>query len=470
MLQKRQTKIVATLGPASEDAQTLTRMIQDGMNVARLNLSHANHAEHAARIRLVRQIAKRLGKPVAILLDLGGPKIRIGVLKAGKPVQLVKGKTIRITSRSVEGTAQLLSTNYAPLIQDVKKGDPILLDDGKMSLAVIGKKKSEIICRIGVGGWLKSNKGINLPGTKLSIPALTPKDLADLKFGLKQKVDFIALSFVRSARDVLKLKELLHKARANIPVIAKIEKAEAIENLEAILQAADGVMVARGDLGVEVSLEKVPVLQKQIIQSATKQGVLVITATQMLESMIESPVPTRAETTDIANAVFDGTDALMLSGETASGKYPVQAIQTMSRIAAYAEKYYAHVPKHFEHDCSQSVHAVVHAACRAAHELNAKAILVFTQTGKTAGLLSKLKPDKPIFALTPLESTYQRMSLFWNVIPLVSPLGSNTDEMIQLGEKNLLRKNYLKKKDVVVIVAGTTLLTGATNMMKILQL
>ena len=466
----RKTKIVATLGPASSDPVTLRQLIKAGMNVARLNFSHGTHAEHAARIRLVRRIAGELKKPVAILLDLQGPKIRTGAVKNGKPIQLVRGKTVWITTQAVEGTPQRIATAYKQLPREVQKGGPILLDDGRIRLEVLRIHRSEVECRIVEGGWLKSNKGINLPGAKLSIPALTPKDRTDVRFGIENGVDFFALSFVRDPGDVAQLKNFLKKQKSEIPVIAKIEKEEAITCLDSILRVADGVMVARGDLGVEVSFEKVPVLQKKIIREATRLGGPVITATQMLESMIESPVPTRAEATDIANAIFDGTDALMLSAETASGKYPVASVQMMSRIACEAEGHYPNPLITLHHEKSEAVHAVVHAACQAAQEIGAKAILVFSMTGRTAALLSKFKPNKPIFALTPLEATYRRMALYWNVTPFVSPLGGNTDEMIRRGERLLLREGRLRKNDTVIVVAGSTLLEGATNMMKVLQL
>lgn len=468
---KRRAKIVATLGPAADSPKILERMIEAGLDCARLNLSHGTLAEHYRRVQMVRRLSRKHQRPVAVLFDLQGPKIRTGLLEKGKPVYLFRGKSITITTKELPGNAAWVSTTYKHLPLDVQKGDPILLDDGKIQLRVEKRGPRSVVCRILHGGWLKEHAGMNLPGTHLSSPALTKKDLEDLKMGLKWGIDAVALSFVRKAADVYQLKEILRRHRVRIPVIAKIERAEGLEHLEEILEAAEGVMVARGDLGVEVSLEKVPVLQKHIIHRANEKGVFVITATQMLESMVEDPTPTRAEASDVANAILDGTDAVMLSGETARGKHPIEVIQMMSRIILEAEA--SAKPKvvldHTHHEASM-VHAVVHAACQAAEEVGAKAILVFSQTGTTVRLTSKLKPVKPIIGIAPTPEVCRQMSLYWGTDPIVSLFGKTTDEMIILGERKVVRDKLLHRGDKVVVVSGSQHLRGATNMMKILTL
>ena len=464
----RKTKIVATLGPTSSTEQVLSRLIRAGMDVARLNFSHGKPEEHRRLIHLIRRVSKKEGRPISILVDLQGPKIRIGNLKNGGPAQLIRGKTVRFTTKPILGDAQLLSTTYPYLHRDVKKGDPILLDDGRICLEVTGKRRGFVECRIIQGGWLKEKKGMNLPKTDLSQRALTPKDLKDVVLAVKEKVDYLALSFVRTANDVERLRTVLKKRRSSIPIIAKIERAESLQNLDEILKASDGVMVARGDLGVEVSFEKVPLLQKEIIRKSNHYGVPVITATQMLESMIQNAQPTRAEVTDVANAIFDGTDALMLSGETASGLYPVESIKVMDRIAREAEKGLRHdIDQGWDLEQNSIPHAIVHAACHAAEDVGAKAILVFTMTGKTAVMLSKRKPNHPIYCFAENQEVYQRLPLLWGTIPLRVTTAHSTDEMVRLGEKKIHAAGFLKKGDRVVIVAGTTHLRGATDMLKV---
>lgn len=469
---ERKAKIVATLGPATDIPKVLERIIEAGLDVARLNCSHGTLAEHRRRILLVRRLARRQKKPVAILLDLQGPKIRTGRLKGGKSVHLIKNRKLEITTRPLLGSADIVSTIYQHFVEDVRKGNPVLLDDGRIRLEVTSKSARSVLCRVVHGGWLKEHAGINLPGTAISSPALTAKDLIDLQFGIEMGVDAVALSFVRKAADVTKLKEFLRHRRYNVPVIAKIERAEALTQLDEIMEVTDGVMVARGDLGVELSIEQVPVLQKKIIMRANEMGRLVITATQMLESMMEAPSPTRAEASDIANAIFDGTDAVMLSGETAKGKYPIESVAVMSRIVEQAEAssfgrsgWEAH-----QHHEKTMAHAVVHAACEAASEVDAKAILVFSQTGTTVRMISKLKPQKPIIGMAPNEAICRQMALCWGVRPMVSPFGQTTDAMFHLAEKTLMRFHMLHKGDKVVVVSGTQHLRGATNMMKILTL
>ncbi|OGQ48714.1 MAG: pyruvate kinase [Deltaproteobacteria bacterium RIFCSPLOWO2_02_FULL_46_8] len=469
---ERRAKIVATLGPSTDIPTVLEKMISAGMNVARFNFSHGTHADHKRRLQTVRRLSKKLRKPVAILLDLQGPKIRTGLLQNHKLVHLIKNNKFYITTKNKVGDANIVSTTYTHLPHDVKKGDPILLDDGRMRLEVLSKTEDTVACRVVYGGWLKENAGMNLPGTRISAPALTKKDLADLKFGMEIGVDAIALSFVRQAKDVSQLKQILKQNKFYVPVIAKIERAEALDHLDEILQEAEGVMVARGDLGVELSFEKVPVLQKRIIRKANETGTMVITATQMLESMIDDPVPTRAETSDVANAIFDGTDCVMLSGETAKGKYPIESVAVMARIVREAERsHYEHEEdSEHAHHRSSFAHAVVHAACHASDEVGAKAILVFSMTGGTVRMISKLKPGKPILGIAPSETVCRQMALCWGVYPVFAPMGVSTDEMIVLGEKAVLREKILSKGDKVVVVSGSQLLRGATNMMQILNI
>lgn len=468
----RRAKIVATLGPSTDIPKVLERMILAGVDVARLNMAHGTHADHRRRIRWVRQISKRVGKPVAVLADLCGPKIRTGLLKGHRPVHLIKNNKIALTTRRLVGDDTCISTTYKRLPRDVKKGDLILLDDGRMKLMVLSKSSNAVVCRILHGGWLKENAGMNLPQTQVSSPSLTEKDLKDLDFAIEMGVDAIALSFVRKAADVEKLKEFLRRRKFFVPVIAKIERAEALENLDEIVLASEGVMVARGDLGVEISLEKVPGLQKEIIKKANEAGAIVITATQMLESMVEEPTPTRAETSDVANAVFDGTDCLMLSGETAKGKYPIEAVHMMSRIIQEAEKvaYQGLQPVVDHHPDRSMSHAVVYAACHAAEELKAKAIVVFSMTGKSVRLISKLKPKIPIIGVTAHLHAYRQMALGWGVLPVMASSGLSTDGLIHRGERVLLKKGILSPGDVIVVVSGTQRIRGATNMMKVLAL
>ena len=420
----RRTKIVATIGPASRERKVLESLAQAGIDVVRLNFSHGEHQEHLAVMQSVREIAARLGRPIAILQDLSGPKIRTGRLEDDKPVELRKGERITITTdESIEGTARLISTTYDPLPRDVSPGDRILLDDGNLELRVIKASLQEVECEVVDGGWLKSNKGMNLPGVKLSTPALTEKDRRDLAFGVKNGVDYVALSFVRQAADVSECKALIKSLGGTCPVIAKIEKREAIDDLAAILEAADGVMVARGDLGVELSTEEVPTLQKRIIEMANGAGKVVITATQMLESMIENPRPTRAEASDVANAILDGTDGIMLSAETASGRYPVEAVATMARIALYTEEHYGafRPPASVSIQCASDVaSSLARVARTVAEELGCKLIVAFTESGTTAHLVSTYRPRPPIAAITPNADTYRRLALWWGVIPVKS--------------------------------------------------
>ncbi len=464
------TKIVATIGPASRSPENLERLITTGVDVVRLNFSHGEHEDHLAVIRSTREISARLDRSVAILQDLCGPKIRTGKLQGGAPIELVKGERITITTdESVEGTPRLISTTYDPLPQDVRPGDRILLDDGNLELRVVRAAGSEVACEIVVGGWLKPAKGMNLPGVKLSTPALTEKDKRDLAFGVHHGVDFVALSFVRQAQDVLEAKDLIRSLGGSAPLIAKIEKREAIDDLPSILEATDGVMVARGDLGVELSTEEVPTLQKRIIEMANGAGKTVITATQMLESMIEHPRPTRAEASDVANAILDGTDAIMLSAETAAGHYPVEAVETMARIARYTEEHYG--PRSPNRTVagpgSMVARSLAHVAATVAEELDCKLILVFTASGSTARLVSNQRPPAPIVAITYVEDTYRRLALSWGVVPLRSSFAANTDDMIVQGEAMLKEKGLAHPGDTIIMLGGQSHTAGATNMLRV---
>ncbi|MBI2344143.1 MAG: pyruvate kinase [Deltaproteobacteria bacterium] len=466
----RRTTIVATLGPASTEPKTLERLIRAGLDVARINLSHGTHEEHRQRLRHVRTAAKRVGRTVGVLFDLQGPKIRIGRLRGGHPVRLARGGRFAITTCPVAGDATRVSTTYRHLPGDVQRGDSILLDDGRLRLLVDRVTGDTVHTVVQHGGWLGEKKGMNLPGVALSAPALTPKDYADLAFAIAEKADYLALSFVRSRRDILLLRRWLVARQAAIPIIAKIERREALDHLEEILEAADGVMVARGDLGVELSLARVPILQKTIIAQANRAARLVITATQMLESMIERPVPTRAEATDIANAIFDQTDAVMLSGETASGHYPVEAVRTMSTIIGEAEhSLFARpvVPTMTlagDHSVTQ---LIVEGAAHAARDPRIRAIVAFTMTGTTVRRLAKQRPAKPILALTSNPKIAQRMALYWGVESFLARAGRTTETMIDLGLRVLRKAGRLRTGDQVILIAGTVHHMGATNMMKL---
>ncbi len=468
----RRTKIIATVGPSSDEEVVLARMIRAGMDVARLNFSHGSRASHARAIRRVRAAASHVGRLVGLLLDLQGPKLRVGEFQGGA-VFLRQGATPLFTNRRVKGNAELIPAVYSGLMRDVKVGDRVLLDDGKIELRVIRKERRGLRCRVVIGGKLGDHKGMNLPGVRLSASSLTAKDRGDLAFGLRMQIDFVALSFVRSAQDIRKLRRLLHGEKHPPLVIAKIERREAIENLEAILGEADGVMVARGDLGVEYPPERVPILQKRIIQRANERETLVITATQMLESMVSSPRPTRAEASDVANAIFDGTDVLMLSAETAVGRYPDRAVRTMGRIASEAEEVTLPMLRRrtggYKGALASPTHALAHTAYQAAYELRAKALAVFTHTGFSARLASKARPLAPIIALTPLDSTCRRLTIAWGVTPVQVPHWRTADRMVELGIQQLLQKKLVRRGEWVVAMAGTTTKAGGTNLLRILH-
>ncbi len=472
----RRTKIVCTIGPATNSEEKLEMLMKAGMNVARLNFSHGTQEDHAKVIERIRRISERLNLPVAILQDLQGPKIRTGKLKDGQPVRLVDGAEITITTRPVLGDASLVSTTYQSLSQDVKPRDRILLDDGLLELSVVGVTESDVHCIVIHGGLLKEHKGINLPGVAVSAPALTEKDCEDLRFGIMQDVDYVALSFVRRPEDVTHAKQMirqfLHEKGENdryrmTPLIAKLEKPEAIAHLDDILHVTDGVMVARGDLGVEMAPEKVPLIQKEIITRCNELGLPVITATQMLESMITNPRPTRAEASDVANAILDGTDAVMLSAETASGAYPIEAVQMMARIALETETDDA-IMRQPKRAFLTDVHAVSHAARALAEETSVQAIVVFTRTGTTAHLISKDRPRAPILAYTPSLKVYQRLALWWGVRPFMIDMHGSTESLIDHVNAKLLKDRLVRPEEHVVIMGGLPIASRArTNFVKL---
>jgi len=462
----RSAKIVCTLGPASNSPEMIVRLMRAGMDVARLNFSHGTHEDHARTIQRLREASGRLARPIGILADLQGPKIRTGALKDKQPVRLVAGQRFTISIHSMVGTSEGVSTTYKYMPREVSRGDRILLGDGLIELRVLSTTSTSVQCKVVNGGLLGEHKGINLPGVKLRIPAVTPKDREDLLFALEQGANYVAVSFVRRAEDVLQAKKAVSRAKKDVPIIAKLEKPEAIENLDAILHVSDGVMVARGDLGVEMSPEKVPVVQKQIIARACEARRPVITATQMLESMTQNPRPTRAEASDVANAVFDGSDALMLSAETASGAYPLEAVQMMDRIIREAEANNPHIlrPQPAQFNIAETASELI---CHASEELQMKVIAVFTESGFTARLVSKHRPRRPIVAFSTVQETRRRLSLYWGVLPRTIGKVQNIEELVQVTEKRLLEEKLGQHGDVVGIVAGTPLyVCGTTNFMK----
>ncbi|HZS44776.1 MAG TPA: pyruvate kinase [Blastocatellia bacterium] len=466
----RRTKIVCTLGPATSTREQLDALIRNGMNVARFNFSHGAHEEHAERMSLLRSVAKERGEFIAIMQDLQGPKIRTGTLR-DKQVTLKTGDRLVITTRNVLGDANVISTTYPDLPKDVAAGDRILLSDGLIELRVESATPPDVVCTIINGGILGEHKGINLPGVKVSAPSLTEKDKRDLGFGIKQDVDYVALSFVRSAEDICALRQILDQAGSRIKIIAKLEKPEAIDNLEAILNISDAVMVARGDLGVELSPERVPVIQKHIINRANQTGTIVITATQMLESMINNPRPTRAEASDVANAILDGTDAVMLSGETSVGAYPAQAVRMMADIAVDVEK--SAIYRNF---CNTEImpsvpdfaRTISRAVRQTADSLNAKAIMAFTRSGRTARLMSKYRPVAPIIALSTNESVCRQMALFWGVNPTCVREVDNTDDLVNETEAKARETGLVESNDVIIVTASAPVASiGETNIMKL---
>ncbi|MEE9913109.1 MAG: pyruvate kinase [Deltaproteobacteria bacterium] len=466
----KKTKIVCTIGPASESAETIQALIMSGMDVARLNFSHGSHEGHRQKIGIIRELSEKLGRPIAILLDLAGPKIRIGTIP-DPGITLTPGHNFVLTSRPIEGDVHAVSLTYKDLPREVKAGDRLLLADGLMELVVESSNDTDIICKVVTGGLLTSHKGINLPTGTIRTSSLTTKDKGDLLFGLENDVDFIALSFVKTADDIKAVKDIIAGEGRETPVIAKIEKHEALENIDAIIDISDGIMVARGDLGVEIPLEDVPLIQKRLIAKANAAGKPVITATQMLRSMVASPRPTRAEAADVANAALDGTDAVMLSEETASGDYPAEAVMYMSRLVAAAEggfpfeEFLAMLPGK---DVSESV---AHASCILSNHLEARAIVAHTQSGMTARYIARFRPRQTIVALSPDVKTVRRLALSWGCRPRLIGRMQSTDEMIEKASQAALAAGEADVGDLIVITVGHPIgATGATNMIRVKRL
>src|SRR5579871_2652170 len=466
----RRAKIVATLGPASNTEPVFRELVRAGIDVVRLNFSHGTYEEKQALIEMIRKVSREERKPLCILADLQGPKIRTSKLKDHQPVLLKAGGQLTITPRDVPGTASLVGTTFKTLAENVEQGSRILLSDGLIELRVRDINDADVVCDIINGGLLGENKGINLPGIPVRVPSLTDKDAADLEFALKSGVDAVAVSFVRTAEDVRLVRNRVSAYGCETWIIAKLEKPQAIEHLDTILQAADGIMVARGDLGVEVPPEQVPAYQKHIIRRAAEYRKPVITATQMLESMIENPRPTRAEVSDVANAVYDGTDAVMLSGESAVGRYPVEAVAMMGRIVYEAERHIKE--RNFSEPQIRATHlsiaeTICEATAHAADDLDLRGIALFTESGATARQLSKYHPSVPIYALSPVEVTIHRLNLLWGTIPIRCPKVNTTEALVELAENLLEQYGYVRSREVIAIVAGTRTKSGSTNFLRL---
>ena len=459
----KKTKIVCTLGPVSENEETLRELIKNGLNVCRLNFSHGSHEEHKGRMDLVKKLREELNMPTAILLDTKGPEIRTGKFDAPE-VLLEEGQTFTITMKDVMGNKEMCTVSYKGLANDVKTGDTILIDDGLVGLTVKEVNGDDIVCEVQNSGIVKNHKGVNVPGVKVNLPAITEKDRSDIEFGIEQGIDFIAASFVRKVSDVLAIREILEENNAtHIKIISKIENQEGVDNLDEIIEVSDGIMVARGDLGVEIPTEEIPVVQKLMIKKCNEAGKPVITATQMLDSMIRNPRPTRAEVTDVANAIYDGTDAIMLSGETAAGKYPVEAVKTMATIAKREEETMRN--RRTKINKSKNVtDAISYATCTTAMDLDARAILSSTASGHTARMVSKFRPDCPIIATTSDESVRRQLSLTWGVLPVMRNKSANTDQVIVNSIEAAKTAEYVNENDIVVITAGGS---ETTNLIKV---
>ena len=464
----RKAKIICTIGPASGSEEMLLKLVKAGMDTARLNFSHGSHQEHLKNLKMIRRVSKKTGKHIAILQDLQGPKIRIGKFE-DQPIHLSSGDLFTLTTEDIPGTENIVSTSYKNLAEDVKANDHILINDGLIKLKVLEKKAPDIFCEVIIGGSLYDRRGINLPGVKISEPSLTQKDKKDLKFGLENGIDYAALSFVRDAQSIHDIKKFMGKKQ--VPVVAKLEKPEALENLDEIIEAADAVMVARGDMGVEISAEKVPVVQKEIIEKCLAAGRPVITATQMLDSMMVNPVPTRAETSDVANAVFDGSDAVMLSGETAFGKYPQKSVKMMSAIINESEK----KDQFFRldragismRDHSSFTQSAAHASCLSARGIGAKYIVVLTRSGWTARIMSNFRPETPILGLSDTPETLRQLSLLWGVTPSYFKKVIEISGDLSSLEDHLIKNGYVKTGDNIVIISGSSRESGGTNILRL---
>ena len=467
----RKTKIVCTLGPATEDDAVLREMILSGMNVVRLNFSHGSYEGHARNIRRVRALSQELHTPIGIMLDTKGPEIRLKTFREHR-VTLHKGQFFTLCTDEVEGDNERVSITYANLPADVQPGTTILIDDGLVGLTVESVSQKEICCRVNNDGVVSDRKGINVPDANLSMPFISQKDRDDILFGIQQDVDFIAASFTRTEEDILSIRKLLNdNGGKGISIIAKIENMQGVQNIDSILAVSDGVMVARGDLGVEIPLEQIPIIQKMIIRKAYSRGRQIITATQMLDSMIKNPRPTRAEATDVANAINDGPGSIMLSGETAAGQYPVEAVRTMARIAQVAEASIDYVQRFKDsapRPSANITNAISHASCTSAQDLNAKAIVTVTKTGFTAKMLSRFRPSCPIIACAPVERVVRQLSLSWGITPLLIEEVTDTDELFERAVDAGMDAGLLQKDDLIVMTAGVPLgISGTTNLMRV---
>lgn len=467
----RKTKIVCTLGPSTSTEEKMKGLILAGMNVARFNFSHGDHAQHKKNLEMLRNICSELDIPVASLLDTKGPEIRLGLF-AGGSAQLKTGDVFTLTTEEIEGTAERASISYANLPNDISVGTTILLDDGLIELKVTDIAGCEIICKVLNGGKISDRKGVNVPDVSLSMPYISQKDRDDILFGIEQGFDFIAASFCRSADDILEIRKIMDSKKCDtIRLIAKIENSEGVNNIDEILKVSDGVMIARGDMGVEIPLEEVPVLQKKLIKKAYNAGKQVITATQMLDSMMKNPRPTRAEATDVANAIYDGTSAIMLSGETAAGEYPIEAVRTMAKIARRAEQDINYKARFFNRTFdtrSDVTNAISHATCTTAHDLGASAIITVTKSGLTARMISKYRPEVPIIGCTPIPQVCRQMNMSWGVTPLMIDEQATTDELFDSAVEAAQKAGIVKSGDIVVITAGVPLgISGTTNLLKV---
>lgn len=466
----RKTKIVCTIGPASDQYETLLSLLESGMNVARLNFSHGTHEEHQARINTIRKAAAASQKNIALLQDIKGPKIRTGEFEGGQ-AELPEGETVTVSMKKVLGTSQRFSVTYEGLYDDVEVGSHLLLDDGLLELEVTKKDNGELQTKVIHGGIIKDHKGVNVPNVKIRLPGITEKDKQDILFGIQQQVDYIAVSFVRKAADILEVRDILAAYNAShIRIIAKIENQEGIDNITEIVEVVDGIMVARGDMGIEIPAEYVPIIQKQLIHTCNTLGKPVITATQMLDSMQRNPRPTRAEASDVANAIFDGTDAIMLSGETAAGEYPVEAVQMMDKIALQVEEssLFQNQKQSLHNDYKQITETIGAAAVQAAYSLQAKAILTPTKSGYTAQMISKYRPHTPIIATTSEQSVMQQLALVWGVHPFFTGPKQTTDEVIEQALSNAKEQQLITAQDIIIVTAGVPVNErGTTNLLKI---
>ncbi|HBY70621.1 MAG TPA: pyruvate kinase [Lachnospiraceae bacterium] len=468
----RKTKIICTLGPSTDRNDVLRELVLAGMDVARFNFSHADHEEHLGRLKKLEELRQELHIPVATLLDTKGPEIRIGTFKEDKKIQLNEGQTFTLTTNPIEGDENQVSISYPNLIYDIEVGTTVLIDDGLIEMYVTDMTPTDIICKVKNGGIISSRKGVNVPGIHLTMPYISDKDRSDILFAIEHDYDYIAASFVRSAEDVEDIRKILKKYKSQTKIIAKIENLQGIQNIDSIIEAADGIMIARGDMGVEIPYEDVPVLQKEIIKKVYNSGKQVITATQMLDSMIKNPRPTRAEATDVANAIYDGTSAIMLSGETANGKYPVEALKTMIKIAVrteadidYKKRFRMRDDRYCKSDITE---AISRATVTTAHDLDAKMIITVTTSGRTARMISRFRPSCQIMGCTTDPKVYRQLSMAWGVTPLLIDLEHDTFELIEHAIQAVEDASYLKDGELAVVTAGVPLGTsGTTNMIKV---